>query len=179
MGRLKRPRGLIRYDSQKAFSGGRTRWLRSRTILYFVLLLVGASVASWALSTIKPANFGVTRMVGAPYIVDETAVRNQFLVRVVNKRNVTARFVLTLEKTPAEMRRAGFETAVEIGPLGELVQPLILQQPRSAYAGPFHFEVRVADADGKFHLEREVEFLGPESRLLREEEEERKHEHAR
>lgn len=168
MTRLNRPRGLIRYDSQVNFTGGRTRWLRSRTVLYGVLLLVGAGVAAWALSTVKPANFGVTRMTGAPYIVDDTTVRNQFLVRIVNKRSEPARFILRLDHTPAGLRRIGFDAAVEVGPLGELVQPLVLQHPRETYSGPFHFEVRVQDAAGKFHLEREVEFLGPEARLLRE-----------
>jgi polyferredoxin len=170
MTRLGRPRGLIRYDSQAAFTGGRTRWLRPRTMLYGVLLLVGASVATWALSTVKPANFGVTRMTGAPYIIDETTVRNQFLVRLVNKRSEPARFVLYVSRSPVEVRQTGFETTVEVEPLGELVQPLVLQQPRAAYAGPFRFEIRIEDAARTFHLDREVEFLGPEARLLREEE---------
>ncbi|MEO5960237.1 MAG: cytochrome c oxidase accessory protein CcoG [Opitutaceae bacterium] len=171
MTRLDRPRGLIRYDSQKAFAGGRTRWLRPRTFLYGALLAIGASVAAWALSTVRPANFGVTRMTGAPYIVDDTTVRNQFLVRIVNKRNEPARFTVQLREAPANVRQIGFDTTVEVGPLAELVQPFVLQQPRDAYNGPFHFKVRVEDAAGKFHLEREVEFLGPEARLLREEEE--------
>jgi polyferredoxin len=170
MTRLGRPRGLIRYDSQAAFTGGRTRWLRPRTILYGVLLVIGASVATWALSTVRPANFGVTRMTGAPYIVDDTTVRNQFLVRLVNKHSEPARFVLHVNRAPRDVRQTGFEAAVEVGPLGEVVQSLVLQQPRASYAGSFHFEVRVEDAAGTFHLERKVEFLGPEARLLREDE---------
>lgn len=173
MTRLGRPRGLIRYDSQAAFTGERTRWLRSRTILYGVLLLVGASVATWALSTVKPANFGVTRMTGAPYIVDGSTVRNQFLVRLVNKRSEPARFVLRVNGAPADMRQTGFDAPVEVGPLGELVQPLVLQQSRNSYVGPFRFEVRVEDLAQTFHLEAEVEFLGPEARLLLEEARER------
>ena len=174
MTRLGRPSGLIRYDSQSAFGGGRTRWLRARTILYFVLLLVGAGVATWALSTVKPASFGVTRMTGAPYIVDDAAVRNQFMVRIVNKRSEPARFVLHLDRVPAGLRQTGFDSTVEVEPLGELVQPLVLQQPRAGYTGPFHFQVRVEDAGGTFRLAREVEFLGPEARLLREGEAARK-----
>ncbi|MBI5689333.1 MAG: cytochrome c oxidase accessory protein CcoG [Verrucomicrobia bacterium] len=172
MDRLKRPRGLIRYDSQAAFSGGRTQWIRPRVVVYFVLLLAGAAVASWAFSTVKPASFGVTRMTGAPYIVDTGVVRNQFLVRLVNKRNAPVRFNLELARTPAELRRTGFEAVVEVGPLGEVVQPLVLQLPRSSYQGPFRFEVRIQDASRGFELKREVEFMGPEARLLREEEEE-------
>ena len=173
MTRLGRPRGLIRYDSQAAFSGGRTRWVRPRTILYFVLLVVGASVATKALMSVKPANASVTRMTGAPYVVDEGSIRNQFLVRIVNKRNVAARFTVRIDDTPKHVRRVGFETPVEVGPLAELVQPLVLLQPRQDYAGPFHFEVHVEDGAKSFSLERRVEFVGPDARLLREEEKER------
>jgi cytochrome c oxidase accessory protein FixG len=179
MTRLHRPRGLIRYDSQNGLNGKPTRWVRPRTLLYALLLSVGAGVAGWAISTIKPANLGVTRMVGAPYIVDRDYIRNQFLVRLVNKRNTPARFVLALEHAPAHLRQSGFDGAIEVPALGELAVPLILQQPRQDYRGPFNFAVRVQDERASFHLERMVDFLGPEARLLREEENEarERHEH--
>ncbi|MEY4939322.1 MAG: hypothetical protein RIQ93_1057, partial [Verrucomicrobiota bacterium] len=107
-------------------------------------------------------------------IVDDANVRNQFLVRLVNKRNVPARFVLSVSLPPDELRRTGFDAPVEVGPLGELVQPLVLQKPRLGYTGPFHFDIRVEDTAGTFQLKREVEFLGPEPRLLREQEAGRK-----
>jgi cytochrome c oxidase accessory protein FixG len=176
MTRLRRPTGLIRYDSQTAFAGKRTRWLRPRTALYGALLLAGASVALWAVSTIHPANLGVTRITGAPYIVSEDFVRNQFLVRVVNKRNEPARFLVSVGHGPTGLRQSGLTAALEIPALCETVQPLVLQLPRSRYTGPFVFEIKVVDEAGNFHLEREMEFLGPEARLLREEEA-KKHEH--
>lgn len=170
MTRLHLPRGLIRYDSQNGFTGKPTQWIRPRTLLYFVLLLVGAGVATWALSTVKPANFGITRMTGAPYIVDDAALRNQFLVRIVNKRAEPARFTLRLEQLPVGVRKIGFEDIFEVPALGELVQPLVLLQERRQYNGPFGFIARVEGGAGRFALERRVEFLGPEARLLREEE---------
>jgi cytochrome c oxidase accessory protein FixG len=173
MDRLKRPRGLIRYDSQNGFTGRPTRWVRPRIILYFILLLAGASVATWALSTVKPASLSVTRMTGAPYIVDPSTVRNQFLVRIVNKRNAPEKFSVKVEGVPANLTRTGFDTVVEIGPLGELVQPLVLQVPRAGYSGPFHFVVRVEAVAQSYRLARQVDFLGPEARLLREDEEEK------
>ncbi|MDO8544220.1 MAG: cytochrome c oxidase accessory protein CcoG [Opitutaceae bacterium] len=170
MTRLQRPRGLIRYDSQNGFAGRPTCWLRPRTILYFVLLLVGAAVTTWALSTVKPATFGITRMMGAPYVVDIGAVRNQFMLRIVNKRAVPARFMVQVDRAPADLRRIGFETPVDLPALAETVQPLILLQPRNGYTGPFKLTIGINDAEGRFHLGREVEFLGPEARLLREDE---------
>ena len=64
--------------------------------------------------------------------------------------------------------------AIEVAALGETATPLILQQPRQDYRGPFHFTVRVQDERGTFHLERKVDFLGPDARLLREEEDDEK-----
>jgi polyferredoxin len=166
--RLARPKGLIRSDSQTRFVGGKTRWLRPRTLLYFLLLIVGASVATWALSTVRPANFGITRMVGSPYVVDAATVRNQFLVRIVNKRHEPATFTVTLVGAKADITTTGFSDAVEVPALGELVQPLILQQARDTYTGPFKLEVHVRDTEGTFDLVRPIEFVGPDARLLRE-----------
>ena len=172
MTRLHRPRGLIRYDSQVGFANRATRWLRPRTALYGVLLLIGASVAGWALSTVRPASLGVTRITGTPYVVSAESIRNQFLVRLVNKRNVPVRFVLQLVHAPADLSQTGLRAPVEVPALGEIVQPLVLQQPRADFSGPFVLTVRVGDLAGTFHLDREIEFLGPDVRLLREEEQE-------
>jgi cytochrome c oxidase accessory protein FixG len=175
MTRLHRPRGLIRYDSQKAFTGQRTRWIRPRTILYGVLLAIGAGVAGTTLATIRPANLNITRIVGAPYVVDAGSVRNQFFLRLVNKRNVPTRFVVHVEDAPAGLHQTGFTAPVVIEPLGEIVQPLVLQMSRKDYAGPFKLHVQVQDDRGSFTLKRDAEFLGPDARLLREEDEENEH----
>ena len=59
-------------------------------------------------------------------------------------------------------------------PLGEIVEPLILQVARGAYQGPFMIQVSLQPKAGGPSIERRVEFLGPDVRLLREEEEERR-----
>jgi cytochrome c oxidase accessory protein FixG len=170
MTRVHKPKGLIRYDSQTAFNGGRTRWLRPRTLLYGILLLIGMSVASWALSTLKPASTGVTRMIGAPYFVDATQVRNQFFVRVINKRATTTTFTASVS-APVPVRLSGFTEPVSVASLGEEVRPLILLVPRTDYQGPFRFTVTISDTAGSFSISREVEFLGPDAALLREDNE--------
>ena len=65
------------------------------------------------------------------------------------------------------MRQVGFETIVEVAAMAEAVQPLIVQQSRESYSGPFKFNVHVEDAAGRYWIERVAEFLGPEARLLR------------
>ncbi len=179
MTRLHRPRGLIRYASQNALAGYATRWVRPRTVLYAVLLLAGATVATWAFSTVRPASVGVLRITGAPYIVDASSVRNQFFVRIVNKRNATAQFVVHLDRVGPGVHQIGFDAPVTVGPLAETMRPLIVQQDRTRYTGPFVFDIKVSAAGGEFTLTREAEFQGPEARLLREEDEERHQEKAR
>lgn len=163
MDKLKRPRGLVRYASMAAFAGGGTRWLRPRTMVYAVLLLAGASVGGWALSTVRPANFGITRMTGAPYFADDHSVRNQFLLRFVNKRDVAVRFIVTLAGAPVDVVQNGLDGGLLVAPMAETVRPLIMQVARKDYRGHFDFIVTVSDEKGSFAFARHVEFVGPDS----------------
>lgn len=165
MEKVGRPKGLVRYDSTAGFEGGRTRWLRPRLWLYGVLLAAGATVATWALTTVRPASLGVTRLGGAPYFIDEGTVRNQFLVRLVNKHDTPASFRITTEG--GVLHQDGFEDVVTLGPLGEEVRPLVLSVSRTDYTGSFHFTVVARPEDGGYELRREAEFTGPDAALLK------------
>jgi cytochrome c oxidase accessory protein FixG len=160
--KLERPKGLVRYDSQAGFTGGRTRWLRPRIVLYALLLVVGAGVASWAVSGVRPANFAITRMQGAPYFIEAASIRNQYLVRLVNKRDVPARFVLTLDAGGVPTTLIGMESALEVGPLAEEVRPLIVESPRAGFPGMFPLRITARDEAETFSLVREIEFVGPD-----------------
>ena len=173
MTRVNRPTGLIRYDSLAGLTGAPTRWVRPRTVIYGILLLIGAAVATFALSTVKPATFTVFRMGGAAYFVDRDSVRNQFMVRVLNKRVDTATFTLAIEGAQAGARRGGFDAPIAIASMAEQMTPLVLVMDRNHYTGPFRFIVRVRDGAGEVNITREVEFLGPDPQLLKEEDREK------
>jgi len=173
MTKVKRPTGLIRYDSFVAFRGGKTRWIRPRTIVYGVLLAIGICVAAFAFSTVKPASMIVFRMSGAAYFVDRDDVRNQFMLRIVNKRNVPTTYTVTLTGVAEGVKQSGFTAPVTVAPLGELVSPLVLISDRKHYSGPFKFTVAVQDEQKSFALSRQIEFLGPDARLLEEEDREK------
>jgi cytochrome c oxidase accessory protein FixG len=175
MDRVHKPRGLIRYDSQNGFAGGRTRWFRPRIALYGFLLVAGISVATWALTTFHPANLGITRIPGAPYISDNGAIRNQFLVRIVNKHAAPATFTLSLKDLPDGVAQTGFEGSITVAPLVEEVRPLILVQKNHDYQGSFTFEIVLREQGAGYQLHREAQFLGPEAALVREAEEREDH----
>ena len=166
MRKVQRPTGLIRYDSLAAFRGGQTKWIRPRTILYGVLLVIGIAVATFAFSTVKPANFMVMRMTGAAYFVDRDDVRNQFMVRLLNKRNEPVAFTVRLEGLPAGVVQNGLTAPVTVGALAEQVSPLVLVVQRKTYTGPFKATLVVEDAAKSFRLSRPIEFLGPDAQLL-------------
>jgi len=170
MRRLKRPTGLIRYDSQASLAGARTRWLRPRVYLYSVMLAIGIGVASWAISTVKPANVSVTRITGTPYVVTDEAIRNQFFVRILNKRAEPADFVVEVA-SPIPLTRSGLDAPLTVPAIAEEIRPLVLVVPRAHYTGPFKVSITTRDAQGRFAQTREIEFLGPDPRLLNEEDE--------
>jgi polyferredoxin len=172
MTRVHRQTGLIRYDSLAGLTGGITRWIRPRTLLYGVLLLVGATVATFAFSTVKPANFLVYRMSGAAYFVGRDDVRDQFLVRLVNKQPVPATFNVEVAGGPAALVTSGFAAPVTVPAWGEQVTPLVLVLPRHDYTGSFFFTVTVRDEARSFSLARTVEFMGPDPKLLEDEDRE-------
>jgi polyferredoxin len=166
MDKVERERGLIRYTSQVALAGRATRWIRPRTVLYSILLCAGIGVASWALSTVRPAAMSVTRMIGSPFFLDAESVRNQFMVRIVNKQGAPVTFEVEIDDVPRGVTRTGFEQPVEVPALGEIVQPLVLRQSRGDYQGQFHVDIEVRDQRRSFELKRRVEFVGPEADLL-------------
>lgn len=165
MDRIARPRGLIRYSSLQALAGRKTRWLRPRTLLYTGLLVIGAGVAGFSLSTVKPAALSLTRLPGAPYYVQDTGVRNQFLLRIVNKQSKSVRFRVVLSVAPMGVRVTSAQDAMELGPLAEAQTAFVLQQAREHYRGPFQFRVEVTDEARTFEVGKEAEFVGPDAAL--------------
>lgn len=168
MFKINRPKGLIRHDSIEGFAGKKTRWVRPRTVVYLLLLCIGITVAAFAVSGIQPMDLSVTRMTGTAYVVDKDAVRNQFMVRLLNKESVPQVVEISVTGGPESLERVGFLGQVELEPLEEIIKPLVLRVPLETYEGRFRFEVQVRSQDGRFQIERQAEFNGPEAALLRE-----------
>jgi len=171
MDRLGRERGLVRYDSLNGLAGGRRRFLRPRLGLYLGMLAVGAAVMTVAFSQLQPGNLSVVRMQGSAYYVNEETgtLRNQFDIRVTNKEDEPVRYSLDIvvpEDVQAQSK--GWREPVEVEPLGEEVRPLVVILDVADYPGKFPVTIRVTGEPQGFTMEREVQFLGPDPRFLRE-----------
>ena len=160
MAKVQRPPGLIRYDSRHGFEGKRTRWVRPRTLLYTVLALLGATALTIETSSLKSATVSLTRVTGIPYIVEGGVVRNQFLVRILNKRNAPITFQLEIADGPLGLHANGMEGGITVTPLGEEIRTVVLTLPRSDLKTEIPLRFRVLSGDGTI-IEKSATFLGP------------------
>ena len=167
MDKVDRPRGLIRYASEQELQGGKTKLLRVRTILYTVFALIFLTVASLVFSNVDAMSATVARMPGAPFFVTETTVRNQFEVRLVNKAAGPLGYTVTAMASDGQIIDASALTGDgQLASMEEITRTFVVQVPISDYRGSFPMQLVVTGQPGEIEIVREVEFLGPEPRLL-------------
>jgi cytochrome c oxidase accessory protein FixG len=163
MKKVGRKPGLIRYDSLVGLSGGKTKFVRGRTMLYTFMMLAGVMAFLYAASRIEPFRVNALRMVGQPFYVADGAIRNQFTVRVINKRNEPRTFRLALagDGMPS-LKATGLDINLELGPLGEEIKPVILSLPEKDYNKRLALRIAVTDVTSGLTVEtKAIEFVGP------------------
>ena len=167
MTKLGRKPGLVRYSSLTAFEGGKTRLVRPRIILYTGLLFLGVAVFAFSASRIEPMRANVLRMQGSPYYVTNNSVRNQFLVRLINKRNEPRTFKLALDGgLPPGLAAAGADAPITIAAQGDELKPLMITLPEKDFKAPFKLTIVITDTkDGKIYRTKPFEFTGPDPTL--------------
>jgi len=161
MSKLERPKGLVRYDSRNGFSGKPRRIIRPRILLYTALLLLGATAMTFSISTLRPVTVSLTRMAGMPYIITGNEIRNQYLLRVLNKRNTPQHFALTLSGDPKSLRWSGGEEVLEVAPLGEMMRTIVVEAARTEVHESFPVELKVQSLEHRTQIKKTVPFVGP------------------
>jgi len=167
MTKLNRPKGLIRYDSQNGLAGKKKRILRPRIILYFVLMLIGATAMTLSAMQLRSANMNIVRMTGAPYFITETTVRNQYMLRVINKSSEAKTYTVNCNAPDQIFAMEGNEDGITVQPMGEEVRPVIITIQKENYTGRFTLELSLVAPDGHSIIRRDAEFIGPNAELLR------------
>lgn len=102
MTKLKRPVGLVRYDSSRGFAGLPRRLWRSRVALYVVLGIAGVVAFSVAVMRTESFEANVLRLQGAPYTLVDGVVRNGFQIHIVNKGGESRSFSLVGQPSAGE-----------------------------------------------------------------------------
>ena len=162
MTKISRPKGLIRHDSLNALSGKKTRFLRPRVFIYLALMIAGATAFGLSTQRLKPVVVSALRMQGAPYFKEGDRIRNNFLIRIANKRSKPHTYTIFVSSPVAALEVAGGNgQKVELPPTGEIQEPLILTLPLADFPGQFEVKIQVLGENGQVENERTVPFLGP------------------
>ena len=164
MVKLKRPKGLVRHDSFKGLQGIKTKFVRPRTVFYTFILFVWIAAFSVAITRISPLRASVVRMGGASFYVDNGMIRNQFQLRIINKRNAASTYRIELVgKVPPTLKIIGMEQTIDLPAMGEDQKTIVLTLPLADYKVRSKFTLKVTDTTrGDSSETRVMEYLGPD-----------------
>ena len=167
MRKVKRPTGLIRYDSAAGLSTGKRKIIRPRILLYVLFTALGLTALSATfMSKAKPFYAGLTRMRQTTYSASEEGVRNTFVINITNKRNRTAEFTITL--LDKEKLNLVFEDRkLSVDAIQEEAITLSILSPIDHYVGPADIQFQVT-ADDATSSKLAARFLGPNPTLYKE-----------
>ncbi|AHZ85109.1 cytochrome c oxidase accessory protein CcoG [Bdellovibrio bacteriovorus] len=171
MEKVKKPKGLIRYDT---LDGSKISLAKPRSIIYILAIVALIGGLAYAVSTREPVHIAVLRGAGLPYSYvknsdGQEVLLNQFRLHIQNQGALRARYMLTL---PQELLDQGVQVQVAENPIhlapGEsrewyfFVRIPTAQIPAS---GQLKTEVRVQDelAPEGFSTRRELILVGPRS----------------
>ena len=151
MDRIDLPRGLIRYTSERALDGERTRALRPRTAVYGLLLVAVSTVFTVALTTRHAYDVNVGRSVGQPFTeLPDGTVANRVYVSVRNQTGAAATFRLDAPAPAGADVRVGGVQPVRVGSHQRARIDAFVVVPRAAFADAAQVEatLRLTFSDG-------------------------------
>jgi cytochrome c oxidase accessory protein FixG len=160
MDKLGRPRGLVRYDSQRGLDREPRKILRPRLAIYLAVAAIWIVAATFAFRKRIDFEANLLRLRGAPFVVERDQVRNSFTIHLVNKRPDPASYLLTATAAEPAVSFVIAMPRAHVAPLGGIDVPIFATVPREAYRGPISFTVRVTEENG---ATREISgtLLGP------------------
>lgn len=164
MTKLHRPAGLIRYDSQRGFDGGRRRsMVRPRVFLYAFLALLGLGVFAATALQRSPFEVRMLRPRGLPYTLQESTIQNLYTLHLQNKSNRETTLALAVEPVDPAHEVAFIipQTEVTIPALGDREVPIFATVDRGDYSGGFPLRFTVSDPSTGREKTLEFKFRGP------------------
>lgn len=109
MDKIEKPRGLIRYTSERELEHKKTRAVRPRTVVYGVLLVALVSMFAIAFTSRGSYDINVGRNVGEPFtVLQDGRITNRLRFRVRNLKNTPVSFeIQVIEPANTETRIIG------------------------------------------------------------------------
>ena len=117
MGRLSRPAGLIRFDTESAqrrrsLAPPRPAWTRPKALAFALAALLALGLSSYAIATLAPISVHVEPQRNPPFVrLSDGSVRNDYALRLDHRRPGLAEVAIHIEGLP----RAGLRLATREG----------------------------------------------------------------
>ncbi|HEY4559803.1 MAG TPA: 4Fe-4S dicluster domain-containing protein, partial [Lysobacter sp.] len=112
MAKVGYPKGLIRYTTQNAVDGRRTRVLRPRILIYGGLLLALLLGWGWGVTHRAEITVDAIRDRNALYRVVEDGIDNGYTLKLANRTDATQRYRVAIESTGLQLRGVPREIVV-------------------------------------------------------------------
>src|SRR5690606_31061403 len=130
MDKMNYPRGLIRYSTQNAIDGRKSRVLRPRILVYGALLLVLVAGFAWGIAARSPLIADVLRDRNALYRETAAGIDNGYTLKLVNKSDKAQAYTVRIE-SPVDglVLQGGPALAVQAQPQQVLSLPLQVSAP--------------------------------------------------
>jgi cytochrome c oxidase accessory protein FixG len=166
MARVGKPRGLVRYDSNRAFAGGKRILLRARLWIYVVVMLGGAAVFVNLVGERESFQVNTVRSRGLPFTLTDDGIRNLYTLHLQNKSDAPTTLVIAPgtdvgERLGDAARFLIPQPTVRLAALGDQQVPLFVELPRDAYTVPADFHVTVRDSASGAEERVGLRFRGP------------------
>jgi len=156
-------KGLIKYTTEHAMTGGKTHILRPRMVVYAVLLLVVMGIFAYSLGTRTSLGLDVIRDRNRLFReTDQGLIENVYTLKILNMDNVAHRYTLSVAGIPGlELHTDMSEIKVMAGDIMELPVRLRADEAElTARSSKIVFELIAADHP-ELAVREEARFLGP------------------
>lgn len=161
MDKINKPRGLIRYSSQRSVEEGGARLLRPRVIFYPLILLAVAAGFFFNLSGMRSADVHLTRGQGSPFSrTTDGAIQNALQLKITSRAAEPRVYhveVLAPESAVLSYDADGYQ----LGPREMARETILIKLPADAFVqGACQARLRVYD-DAGFSEELQYKLIGP------------------
>ncbi len=162
MDKMNYPRGLVRYTTENALQGGKTRVLRPRMFVYAGILTILLTAMITSIATRTPVILEVLRDRNTLYReLPGDLIENSYTVKILNQSNDPRSFRLTVDGVPG-LVLDGVGEAIEVEGGGVLSLPVRARTQRDNAYGIMNITFAVTAVDDQ-NVATDVDsrFLGP------------------
>ena len=162
MDRMGYERGLVRYTTEHALKGNKTRVLRPRVFVYATILLLLTGLLFTSMLTRTPIILDVIRDRNTLYRdLQDGMVENIYTIKILNQSNDARSFVLSVDGIDG-ITLDGVPEAIEVDGGGVHSMPVRVRAHRDDASGvvPIEFTVTAIDEPSDTIVE-DSRFLGP------------------